>query len=117
MQNSLILQKNDAIKSFFKIHKPDVTINCSAITDLDFCEKNKSHVLDVNALGAKKLAQACNVHNPPIHKLKPYSDTKTNFANTEEMSKRGLWLPSSSFLTEDDIIFISDKIKNLIQKE
>jgi dTDP-4-dehydrorhamnose reductase len=40
-----------------------VTINCSAITDLDFCEKNKSHVLDVNTLGAKKLAQVCNVHN------------------------------------------------------
>ena len=59
----LDITKNDAIKSFFKIHKPDVTINCSAITDLDFCEKNKSYVLDVNALGAKKLAQACNVHN------------------------------------------------------
>ena len=59
----LDITKNDAIKSFFKIHKPDVTINCSAITDLDFCEKNKSHVLDVNTLGAKKLAQACNVHN------------------------------------------------------
>ena len=59
----LDITKNDAIKSFFKIHKPDVTINCSAITDLDFCEKNKSHVLDVNTLGAKKLAQVCNVHN------------------------------------------------------
>jgi dTDP-4-dehydrorhamnose reductase len=59
----LDITKNDAIKSFFKIHKPDVTINCSAITDLDFCEKNKSYVLDVNTLGAKKLAQACNVHN------------------------------------------------------
>ena len=54
---------------------------------------------------------------PPIHKLKPYSNSKTNFVNTDEVSKRGLWLPSSSFLTEDDIIFISDKIKNLIQKE
>ena len=54
---------------------------------------------------------------PPIHKLKPYSDTKTNFVNTEEMSKKGLWLPSSSFLTEDDIIFISDKIKKFMQKE
>jgi dTDP-4-amino-4,6-dideoxygalactose transaminase len=54
---------------------------------------------------------------PPIHKLKPYSNSKTNFVNTDEMSKRGLWLPSSSFLTEDDIIFISDKIKNFMQEE
>ena len=54
---------------------------------------------------------------PPIHKLKPYSNSKTNFVNTDEMSKRGLWLPSSSFLTDDDIIFISDKIKNFMQEE
>ena len=54
---------------------------------------------------------------PPIHKLKPYSNSKTNFVNTDEVSKRGLWLPSSSFLTEDDIIFISDKIKKFMQKE
>ena len=58
----LDITKEDAIKSFFQIHKPDALINCSAITDLEFCEKNKSHAFNVNALGAKKLAQACNIH-------------------------------------------------------
>ena len=59
----LDITKNDAIKSFFQIHKPDTVINCSAITDLDFCEKNKSDAFNVNTLGAKKLAQACNIHS------------------------------------------------------
>ena len=58
----LDITKDDAVKSFFQIHKPDALINCSAITDLEFCEKNKSHAFNVNALGAKRLAQACNIH-------------------------------------------------------
>ena len=58
----LDITKDDMIKNFFQIHKPDVLINCSAITDLEFCEKNKSHAYDVNTLGAKRLAQACNIH-------------------------------------------------------
>ena len=58
----LDITKEDAIKSFFQIHKPDTLINCSAIADLEFCEKNKSHAFNVNTLGAKKLAQACNIY-------------------------------------------------------
>lgn len=57
------ITNNDAMSSFLKLHKPDVTINCSAITDLDFCEKNKSQALNVNSLGAQKLAQACNLYD------------------------------------------------------
>ncbi|SVD03881.1 uncharacterized protein METZ01_LOCUS356735, partial [marine metagenome] len=52
----LDITREDAIKSFFQIHKPDVLINCSAIADLEFCEKNKSHAFNVNTLGVKKLA-------------------------------------------------------------
>ena len=59
----LDITREDAIKSFFQIHKPDVLINCSAIADLEFCEKNKSHAFNVNTLGAKKLAQACNTYD------------------------------------------------------
>jgi len=58
----LDITKEDAIKSFFQIHKPDTLINCSAISNPEFCEKNKSHAFNVNALGAKKLAQACNIY-------------------------------------------------------
>ena len=58
----LDITKEDAIKSFFQIHKPDTLINCSAISNLEFCEKNKSHAFNVNALGAKKLARTCNIY-------------------------------------------------------
>ena len=59
----LDITKDDMIKSIFQIHKPDVLINCSAITDPEFCEKNKSLAFSVNTLGVKRLAQACNIYN------------------------------------------------------
>jgi len=49
---------------------------------------------------------------PPIHLLPPYAHNTGEFQNTVEISNRGLWLPSSSFLTDDDINNISDAIKN-----
>ena len=38
----LDITKEDAIKSFFQIHKPDTLINCSAISNPEFCEMNHS---------------------------------------------------------------------------
>ena len=114
-------------KKMFKIYR-DILENVRGIefleTDLDeivpwfndiFLAGNKVRDNLIEHLNSHKIGT--RIIYPPIHKLKPYSSTKTNFTNTEEMSKRGLWLPSSSFLTEDDIISISDKIKNFIQKE
>ncbi len=48
---------------------------------------------------------------PPIHELTPYSHLKGDFTNTIEMSQRGVWLPSSAFLTDDDIIRVCSEIK------
>ncbi len=40
---------------------------------------------------------------PAIHTQPPYSHINGNFRNSEYVSKRGLWLPSSSFLTNEDV--------------
>ena len=49
---------------------------------------------------------------PPIHKLLPYQNIEGDFGVSNEISKRGLWLPSSSFLTDENINRICDTIKN-----
>ncbi|SVC37158.1 uncharacterized protein METZ01_LOCUS290012, partial [marine metagenome] len=49
---------------------------------------------------------------PPIHKLSPYQNIDGDFRNTDEASERGLWLPSSSFLLDEDILRVCDTIKN-----
>ncbi|MBN1688254.1 MAG: DegT/DnrJ/EryC1/StrS family aminotransferase [Candidatus Omnitrophica bacterium] len=47
---------------------------------------------------------------PPIHSQGAYGK-KGSFPVTEKIAKHGLWLPSSSFLKDEDIIQICRKIK------
>ena len=49
---------------------------------------------------------------PPIHKLTPYSKIQGNFDVSNEISQRGLWLPSSSFLTDEQIDLVCKNIKS-----
>ena len=49
---------------------------------------------------------------PPIHKLPPYQNIQGSFDVSNEISERGLWLPSSSFLTDEQIYSVCQNIKN-----
>jgi perosamine synthetase len=49
---------------------------------------------------------------PPIHKLASYQNIEGDFEISDEISKRGLWLPSSSFLTDEEIMRVCDTIRN-----
>ena len=53
---------------------------------------------------------------PAIHTQPPYSWVKGDFANAEYVSERGLWLPSSSFLSDEDIERICKEIKNCFKR-
>ncbi len=48
---------------------------------------------------------------PPIHTQPPYLWVKGQFEKSTFVSDHGLWLPSSSFLTDDQIEFICKNIK------
>ncbi len=52
---------------------------------------------------------------PAIHTQPPYSWVKGNFENAEDISERGLWLPSSLSLKDEDIKYICDKIKEFFK--
>src|SRR3989344_6520275 len=53
---------------------------------------------------------------PAIHTQPPYSWVKGEFKNSEDISSRGLWLPSSSFLKDEDIEYICRSIKEFFTK-
>lgn len=42
-----------------KFEKPDIAINCAALTDVDRCEKEEDNAYKVNAIGVKNIAIAC----------------------------------------------------------
>jgi perosamine synthetase len=48
---------------------------------------------------------------PAIHTQPPYSHVRGDFKVSESVSERGLWLPSSSFLTNDDVERVCSEIK------
>jgi perosamine synthetase len=48
---------------------------------------------------------------PSIHSTPPYNINSEQYANTEHISKNGLFLPTHSLLTEDQIIYICRIIK------
>jgi len=48
---------------------------------------------------------------PAIHTQPPYSGVKGDFKNSEHISQGGLWLPSSSFLSDEDIERICVEIR------
>lgn len=49
---------------------------------------------------------------PAIHTQPPYSGVKGDFRNSEYVSERGLWLPSASFLSDEDIERVCKEVKN-----
>lgn len=57
---------------------------------------------------------------PPIHTQAPYKNVvdynKTKFPVSKDIAKKGLWLPSSAFLTDSDIMRVCREIKNFYEK-
>eukprot|EP00658_Telonema_sp_P-2_P013798 TRINITY_DN15231_c0_g1_i4.p1 TRINITY_DN15231_c0_g1~~TRINITY_DN15231_c0_g1_i4.p1 ORF type:complete len:389 (+),score=99.41 TRINITY_DN15231_c0_g1_i4:255-1421(+) len=69
-----------------------------------------SDYLKKHSIGTRKVY-------PPIHKQQAYKERNADaFPVTEERARTGLWLPSSSKLTDEQIIFICEKIKRFYQE-
>ena len=47
-----------AVMNFAQVSRPDIIINCSAITDINLCEKDPKLAFGVNAIGARNLSIA-----------------------------------------------------------
>ena len=47
-----------AVMNFAQVSRPDIIINCSAITDINLCEKEPKLAFGVNAIGARNLSIA-----------------------------------------------------------
>lgn len=46
------------VNVYVDMQRPDVIINCSGLTDVEYCEENPEEAFKVNAIGAKNLAIA-----------------------------------------------------------
>ena len=55
-KDELDITETDEVLSFGEINRPDVIINCAAVTDTNLCEQNPELAFRVNALGARNLS-------------------------------------------------------------
>lgn len=60
-----ILDK-DAVEKMLSLHKPDCVIHLAGIKNLNFCEKNKSKVYNVNVTGTENLVNTCKGLRPRV---------------------------------------------------
>jgi len=65
--------------------------------------------LKLNHIGVRKFYPA--LHSEPVY------DIDLSFPVTEEISNKGLWLPSSISLKEDQVYYITSKIKEFYDEE
>lgn len=59
-KNELDITQTDEVLHFGEINRPNVIINCAAITDIALCEQNPELAFRVNALGARNLSIVAN---------------------------------------------------------
>lgn len=64
--DSLNISKEPEVDKFLNKFKPDLVINCAAMTNVDGCETNLELAMQVNAIGPLNLAKICNKINAKI---------------------------------------------------
>ena len=95
-KEELDITDTEDVLSYGEINRPDVIINCAAITDTRLCEAEPELAYRVNALGARNLSLVARKHNAKIvqistddvfdgHHTKPY----TEFDDTHPLTVYG----------------------------
>lgn len=96
----------------------------SHIVDIEFIETNLNEVTPwmadiliktkiqkdklIKNLEKKKIQT--RIFYPPIHRLLPYKESDTKYKTTSDISDRGIWLPSSVSITDDQIDLVCSEI-------
>lgn len=65
-KDELDITRKDLLFRKFNEIKPYIVINCAAYTDVDGSEANKKTALQINAYGAKNVAEGCNKTNATL---------------------------------------------------
>ena len=106
-------------KAMFKLYKDLL----SSIPEIDFIETDLNDTLpwfidiivkekrDKLASYLKAKGIETRYFYPAIHSELPYSHIVGEFPNSTWASQTGLWLPSSSFLTDNDINYVCMHVK------
>lgn len=66
---NLDITNQDEVDSIINKYKPDIIINCAAMTAVDLCETQKQLAFNINALGVKHLAESAKKHKSILFQI------------------------------------------------
>lgn len=88
----------------------NTNLNSTTPWMIDIILKTKKMRIDlINYLMKKNIES--RIFYPSIHSLKPYKRPDTKFSVSSDLSQRGLWLPSSVTLSDDQIHLVCEEIR------
>ena len=62
----LDITDEEAVERFIQAERPDILINCAAMTNVDGCETALETAMKVNAIGPRNLSRSCKKVNAKI---------------------------------------------------
>jgi perosamine synthetase len=124
-QMKKLKQRVNKKKKLYKIYKEML----SNISDIEFIDTNLKNITiwsaDIILNSENKKTKLMNflakknietrIFFPAIHGLSPYKQSDRKFPISSDISKRGLWLPSSTTLTEDELFLVCNNINNFFK--
>ena len=104
-----LLERSD-FEYIFSKYSPDIVINCAAITDVDYCEKNKKHCHSVNVEGLSKILSFSKVDTKVIHISTDYVfDGNTENCYSEHCATHPLNYYGKSKLESENVLIGSNR--------
>jgi len=64
--NDIDITKNDEVFDYFRVHNPDICINCAAYTAVDKAEEDQELAYLINSTGVKHLSVACQLQGTKL---------------------------------------------------
>lgn len=93
----------DLLKDVDELAFTETNVDDTAPWFVDIIVKNGKEIRDELALFLENKGIGTRPFYPAIHTQPPYHNVVGDFRNSEYVSERGLWLPSSSFLSNKDL--------------
>lgn len=109
-KKQMLKKYNDTLSHIKEIEliKTDLKKNTPWMIDILLQSKQKKDQL-ITYLTKKGIGT--RIFYPPIHRLKPYMSSDVGYKVSSNIADRGLWLPSSTTLTNKEIEFVCKEIK------
>ncbi|MEY4934634.1 MAG: dTDP-4-dehydrorhamnose reductase [Bacteroidota bacterium] len=94
-RNELDITKLKSVTTFFAENPIDYVVNCAAYTAVDRAETDEKLAANINVLGAKHLAQACQITDATMIQLSTdyvyHSKQNIPFKETDPVSPKGVY--------------------------